>query len=314
MFNSCVIIDKKYKYFHFFLKLYRGYSLMKFFDFKEQKQHGRFDFPIEFYHVDEDHPRYDMPYHWHTECEIIRILEGEFLITIDKEKVLAQKDDIIFIHDGVLHGGTPKDCVYQCIVFDMKLLLKQNHACTKILQDIIHKNKLINCKMPRNIDMLTLNCRALFESMQKKYIGYEFTTQGCLYIFLGHVLKNELFTINSRTSKKTQQKMIIFKKVLAMIEENYANTITLDDLSKVAGMTPKYFCRFFQEMSNKTPIEYLNLYRIESACELLISTDLPITDIAINCGFNDVSYFIKTFKKHKGITPKKYLKHLASSV
>ena len=51
---------------------------MKFFDFKEDKQHGRFDFPIEFYHVDQSHPRYDMPYHWHTQCEIIRILKGEF--------------------------------------------------------------------------------------------------------------------------------------------------------------------------------------------------------------------------------------------
>ena len=286
---------------------------MKFFDCKEEKQHGRFDFPIEFYHVDQNHPRYDMPYHWHTECEIIRILEGEFLITIGEEKVLARKDDIIFIHDGVLHGGTPNNCVYQCIVFDMKLLLKQNHACTKMLQDIIHQNKLVNTKMPSNIESLKLNCRLLFESLKEKHTGYEFITQGRLYIFLGHILENKLYTINSRISKKTQQKMTNFKKVLEMIEENYSQTITLDDLSKIAGMTPKYFCRFFQEMSNKTPIEYLNLYRIESACEQLMSTDLPITDIAINCGFNDVSYFIKTFKKHKGITPKKYLKKLASN-
>lgn len=285
---------------------------MRFFDCKEKRQHGRFDFPIEFYHVDQNHPRYDMTYHWHTECEIIRILEGEFLITIGEENVLAQQGDIIFIHDGVLHGGTPNNCVYQCIVFDMKLLLKQNHACTKILQDIIHQNKLINHKMPRDIDILNLNCQYLFESMKTEHPGYEFTTQGRLYIFLGHILQNKLYTINSRTSKKTQQKMINFKNVLSMIEENYADTITLEDLSRVAGMTPKYFCRFFHEMSNKTPIEYLNLYRIESACEQLMSTDLPITDIAINCGFNDVSYFIKTFKKHKGVTPKKYLKDLAS--
>ena len=51
---------------------------MKYFDYKEQKQHGTFDFPIAFYHVTPEHPRYNMPYHWHTECEIIRILEGEF--------------------------------------------------------------------------------------------------------------------------------------------------------------------------------------------------------------------------------------------
>ncbi|MEG2743976.1 MAG: AraC family transcriptional regulator [Clostridium sp.] len=286
---------------------------MKLFDYKEEKQHGRLDFPIEFYHVDENHPRYDMPYHWHTECEIIRILRGEFLITINEEKILAKEGDIIFIHDGVLHGGTPNDCIYECIVFDIKLLLKQNHVCTKMLQDIIHHNKLINMKLPRDLRILNLNAEFLFDALGSRYNGYEFITQGSLYNFLGIILQNELFTINNRISKKTQEKMMLFKKVLSLIEENYSETITLDDLSKVAGMTPKYFCKFFQSMSNKTPIEYLNLYRIESACEQLLSTDLPITNVAMNCGFNDVSYFIKTFKRCKGITPKQYIKHIALS-
>lgn len=281
---------------------------MKFFDYKEEKQHGRFDFPIEFYHVDQSHPRYDMTYHWHTEWEIIRILKGEFLITINDEKVLAQKGDIIFIQDGALHGGTPNECIYECIVFDITLLLKQNHICTKLIQDIIHHNKLINIKMPSNLMPLNLNCEFLFDSLGSKYDGYEFITQGSLYNIIGIILKNKLYTINDRVSSKTEEKMLQFKKVISMIEENYSNTITLDDLSKVAGMTPKYFCKFFQSMSNKTPIEYLNLYRIESACEQLLSTDLPVTDIAINCGFNDVSYFIKTFKKYKGLTPKQYIK------
>ena len=105
-------------------------------------------------------------------------------------------------------------------------------------------------------------------------------------------------------------KIILFKKVLLFIEENYTQTLSLNDLSKVAGMTPKYLCKFFNNMSNKTPIEYLNFYRIEIACEQLLSTDLSVTDIAINCGFNDVSYFIKTFKKYKGITPKQYIKKI----
>ena len=75
-----------------------------------------------------------MPYHWHTQCEIIRILKGEFLITIDYKKILAKKGDILFIQAGILHGGTPNNCIYECIVFDINLLLKQNHACTKLLR------------------------------------------------------------------------------------------------------------------------------------------------------------------------------------
>ena len=68
-------------------------------------------------------------------------------------------------------------------------------------------------------------------------------------------------------------------------------------------------------MTNKTPIEYLNYYRIESACEQLLTTDYSITEVALNSGFNDASYFIKIFKKHRGITPKQYIRqHLNNTL
>lgn len=286
---------------------------MKYFDYKENKQHGTFDFPIEFYHVTPSHPRYNMPYHWHTEYEIIRILEGEFLLITNEEKILAQKGDIVFIHDGIFHGGTPKDCIYECIVFDMKLLLKQNHACTKQIQDIINQKKIILPKLPTDIDILKVCVNNLFESMKSKKIGHEFITQGSLYHLLGTILEHELYISKNKYNKKNQERVLQFKKVVSLIEDKYWSPLSLEDLSKEACMTPKYFCRFFYEMTHKTPIEYLNYYRIESACEQLITTDLPITEIGLNCGFNDASYFIKTFKKYKGTTPKKYLNYLLSN-
>lgn len=281
---------------------------MKYFDYKENKQHGTFDFPIEFYHVSPNHPRYHMPYHWHPECEIIRILEGEFSMTINDEKIIAKRGDIIFIHDGMAHGGTPYDCIYECIVFDLKLLLKQNHACTKQIHDIIDQNKLIQTILPNNIKGITYCCDVLFESMKLKDVGYEFTTQGSLYYLIGDILKYELYINKPKSTKRTQERMLQFKKVLSLIETEYSKQLTLYDLSKTAGMSPKYFCRFFSEMTTKTPIEYLNYYRIESACEQLLTTDYSITEIALNCGFNDSSYFIKLFKKYKNITPKQFIK------
>lgn len=281
---------------------------MKYFDYKEDKQHGTFDFPIEFYHVTPSHSRYNMPYHWHTECEIIRILEGEFLLIINEEKFIARKGDILFIQDGNFHGGTPKDCIYECIVFDMKLLFKKNHTCTKQIQDIINHNKVIKPKLPTNINDLKVCCDYLFESMKYKNTGYEFITQGSLYHLLGNILHHKLYVKSNKNTKKTKERISQFKRAISLIENEYSNPISLEDLSRAAGMTPKYFCRFFYEMSNKTPIEYLNYYRIESACEQLITADVSITEVALNCGFNDVSYFIKTFKRYKGITPKQYLK------
>lgn len=79
-------------------------------------------------------------------------------------------------------------------------------------------------------------------------------------------------------------------------------------MQKQLGMTPKYFCSFFYGMTRKTPIEYVNNYRIERACEQLLSTEMSITDIGLNCGFNEISYFIKTFRKAIGTTPHQYRK------
>ena len=59
-------------------------------------------------------------------------------------------------------------------------------------------------------------------------------------------------------------------------------------------------------MTRRSPIDYLNYYRIETACLRLSSTEESITDIAYGCGFNDLSYFIKIFKKYKGVSPRKY--------
>ena len=94
---------------------------MKYINYREERNHGTIDFPIEFYHVTPNHPRYDMSYHWHIESELIRILKGKLLMSIGENEFTAEAGDLIFIKGGLLHGGTPKDCVYECIVFKNKV-------------------------------------------------------------------------------------------------------------------------------------------------------------------------------------------------
>ena len=96
------------------------------------------------------------------------------------------------------------------------------------------------------------------------------------------------------------------KNVLTYIRNNYGEPITLDELAAVAGMSPRYFCRAFAALTGRTPIAYLNYYRIECACERLTLTDKSVTEIAFSCGFNDMSYFSRVFKQLKGTTPTAY--------
>ena len=71
-------------------------------------------------------------------------------------------------------------------------------------------------------------------------------------------------------------------------------------------MSPTYFCKYFHQEMGKTPFAFLNEYRIKKAAILLDDSSLYVSDIAINCGFDNISYFIRKFKEYQGITPKKY--------
>ena len=98
---------------------------MHYLDYREDRVHGTADFPFAFYHIEEGHPRYEMPFHWHREVEIIRILAGTFSCCLDDETILLKTGDILFVNPGVIHSGTPSSCVYECAVFDPSALLMQ---------------------------------------------------------------------------------------------------------------------------------------------------------------------------------------------
>lgn len=281
---------------------------MKNIELKEQINHGSFDFPTEYYHVDSSHPRYEMMYHWHPEYEIIKIIEGSMLLNLDGEEFLAGKGDIIVINDRVCHSGKPNNCVYDCIVFDLRSFALRNNSCTRQLEKLLNHKSTINKIMPRDNKEINEICEVLFRAIREKEIGYEFIVSGALFQFIGIVIKHHLYSSRTTVSGRNESQQTSFKNAIQYIENNYAGHISLADLAKAAGMTPKYFCHFFYNITQKTPIEYLNYYRIERACESLILSDSSITDIAFDCGFNDVSYFAKTFKKYTETTPLNYRK------
>lgn len=280
---------------------------MKYMNYREEKKHGTFDFPIEFYHVGPTHPRYEMSYHWHIEYEIIRILKGEFLMTIGEEEFLARAGDIIFVKGGLLHGGIPVKCMYECIVFNLGALMTSSPAGDRLLKKIRDDSIQVLNHFPKPDPELMRITERMFGQMKTQAEGHELIVIGAFYEFFGYVLERRHYIITQDISTKEGRRIEHLKRALEVIENSYPDCITLDDLAKAAGMNSKYFCRYFREMTHRTPIDYLNYYRIEQACFKLATSNSSIADVGMSCGFNDVSYFIKTFKKYKGMTPKKYL-------
>ena len=279
---------------------------MQFLDYNENKQRGTYEFPFEFHHVDQYHPQYIMSYHWHMEFELIRILKGEFKITINEEEIKAYEGDFLFISGSTLHAGIPYACVYECIVFDLNAFSKYNTQVQKMIQDIIDQKISIFHHFSKSQKELHQVVWTVFDAMKKKHFGYELTVFGQLYHFFGLVYEKKLYTKDLKQTRRDHKRIMHLKEVLELIETSYDKPLTLEALSATSHMSPKYFCRFFYEMTHKTPIDYLNHHRIEHACYQLITTENSVTDIAYSCGFNDLSYFIKTFKKYKGVTPGKY--------
>jgi len=279
---------------------------MQYINYRENKKRGTSDFPIQLYQVDHTHPQYVMSYHWHIEFEIIRILSGTFQMTLEGDEFSASADDLILIPAGFLHAGVPEDCIYDCIVFDMNLMLKENDACRRYIKQIIsHEINPCTCFTAGHV-RLHDTAWALFDALAEKKDGYQLIVKGCLFQLFGLIIAAGQYSSDAPDTLRTHNRIQKLKQVLEYIETFYASPITLDQLSKCVGMSPKYFCRFFQEMTHYTPLGYVNYYRIERACYQLITTDASITEAAYSSGFNDLSYFIKMFKKYKGITPKRY--------
>lgn len=275
--------------------------------YNELEQRGTHNFPVAFYYIDKTHPRYIMRAHWHSDIEIIRILEGEFKITLNNKTYNAKKDDVIFVNPETVHHGTPKDCIYECIVFQPGILYTNTETCKSFIECVVNGSYLIDEFHKSKNSLLTGYTNELFEAFSKKTSGYMFRVIASFYNFFAQVLDNHLFSIKETDKEVVFDKNIHkIKKILQYIRENFDKQISLEDMADKAEMSVKYFGTYFKNMTGKTPFDYLNEYRVEKAARKLLNTDLRVTDIAYSCGFNDLSYFIKTFKKINKIPPGKY--------
>ena len=285
---------------------------MQFFEYNEKKQRGSIDFPIDYHYVDMTHPQYHMPLHWHEEYEIIHILQGTFLISLNGKEFTLTKGMVCFISDGILHGGTPvfsslhEPCIYECVVFHMDLLRNRGFASDIFLRKLVHHQITLLPVITCSEATIQFLVSQLFETMKVQPDGYELCTCSSLLGLFGQMEKLHNYTEITDTYYPSSQKTEQLKKALELIESSYDTSLTLSQLSKACGLSPKYFCRFFKEMTHTTVMNYLNQYRIEQASHLISTKELSLLDVSLSCGFNDFSYFIRTFKKYKGITPKQY--------
>ena len=111
--------------------------------YNELKQRGTADFPIEYHYIDKNHTRYEMSAHWHTELEIIRILQGKLKIRLNNREYLADKGDIIFVNPETVHGASPEACVYECVIFHVDFLDTATYSIKFFVESILNREFVI---------------------------------------------------------------------------------------------------------------------------------------------------------------------------
>lgn len=274
---------------------------MRYLASHENAPRGSFDFPVELYQVDYLHPRYEMPFHWHMEYEVIRVLEGAFHLFINGEQQSLNPGEAVFIPEGAVHGGAGHHCKYECLVFDLEYFLAKHPAIRQKylapLDGAIHNPFVFRAKS-NEIALMP----PLFETIRDEKNLYELAFMAALWQLLLALVENP----QGKTTDHAPFPIGPMKNVLRLIREEYAAPLTLTRLAQEASMAPRYFCRAFAGISGRPPMNYVNYYRIECAAEKLYATEDSITDVALSCGFNDLSYFSKLFKRQKGLSPRAF--------
>ena len=275
----------------------------------EKIKHGTDVFPFAYYFVNSSHPRYYMNVHWHREFELIRIISGRFDITLNEKSLSLNAGDFVFVHGGVLHSGVPYDCVYECIVFDLQAIRNICPACDPYIKRITEKSVVVRDHFTQKDESVASVVPSIFEPMHSRPNGYEMLVTGAIYRLLGVIFSEKYYVDDVPHAGRNEMRRITqLKSVLDYIDDNYMNPISLAQLADAASLTPKAFCRFFRQMTQQTPMDFVNRQRIEHACDELTASTGTITDVALSCGFNDLSYFIKTFKRYMGVTPREFLR------
>ena len=154
---------------------------MLYLDYNEKQMHGTKEFPIAFYHVDHNHPRYEMPFHWHKEYEIVKIIEGSFRLMLADSEIIAAPGESLFIPSGVLHGGVPQNCIYECLVFDLDILFLHTDVCRQYFKKIKRQDVTVHPLITGAAPSLCAVIDNIFSAMEKNLPGYELSVIGSLF-------------------------------------------------------------------------------------------------------------------------------------
>lgn len=270
---------------------------------------------IPFYVYTELCSNYTLYLHWHNEIEMIYVEKGTVVYNVENIPLRVSGGQCIIINSGQLHSGqsiNSEACLYHAVLVDLNFLKgpEEDYCQKKYISPLINGE----LKLPQIIDENTSwgrntlrEVKEVIELYGHKTPGWEMGIKASLYKMLAQLAMEDKL-LENRISEESHlsYKIGIIKKSIDYIQNNYKNKIYISDLAGEVNMNSQYFCRFFKKNTGKTPVDFINQFRIEQAAKSIAEENKKISDICFESGFDNFSYFIKKFKEYKNCTPYKY--------
>ena len=241
--------------------------------------------------------------HWHEEMEILYFTEGEGVVSCDLREYTVHAGDLIVVngkepHTGCIRG---RGASYYCIHINTEFfqnriggeyVIFQHHItdpqCAALLDAVVEVEASEGFLRTVTVKK---NMYALFALLGERYVDAVLSEEEC---------------------KQSFKRMDTFNAVFEYIDGNYDDEMSVHSLADRFFMSPSYFAHLFQKRTSRGVMEYVNETRIRKACALLERENMPIGEIALRVGFNDVNYFSRKFKMICHMTPKEYRRRYAN--
>ncbi|SET03272.1 AraC family transcriptional regulator [[Clostridium] polysaccharolyticum] len=281
---------------------------------------------LEFFTKDETFPFYiqygyhkdNMYLHVHESySELVIVLGGSAKHMVNQEEFYISEGDVFIIGADTYHGYKEANDFRICNImfrheyffandFDMKEL--SGFQGLFVIEPILSQCRSFHNMLKLNRDEFD-KVKKIIDAMVKEYkekkAGYKMYLTGMFYQI--SVLLSRLYSVSGEYKGS---EVFGMAKSIAYIESHFTEPLTVALLSEIAGFSPRHYTRRFLEITNSTPIQYINEIRLKKAVVYLESSKTPVAVIAAKCGFADSNYFSRQFKKYYGASPTEYRKEL----
>jgi len=235
--------------------------------------------------------------HFHASNELYYLIKGTTKYFINNEIFILHAGDMIFVPQNELHK-TASDSINERILFSFDEEVLGEKFKPYISEMAADKLITLNSDGIQKVNELILK-------MEKEYSEEEPGYKEMLFLYF-----QQLLIIISRHKRKGEKKLnptfLLMQDVSKYISDNLNTDLSLNVLANTFSLSTSHLSKSFKTATGIGLNEYINIMRVKRAEKLLLETDMPITRIATECGYNDSNYFSSVFKRMIGITPKRY--------